>query len=56
MDAELCEVIAQVAAGQADDPGGDVFKKWLPDNDYRSIILAKQDRGNINAMELKSIR
>jgi hypothetical protein len=68
-DAELYKVIAQVTAGQAKDPGGGVFKKWLHDNDYCAIILAKgrgywvyeylsakKDRANINAMELMGFR
>jgi hypothetical protein len=40
-DKMLCKVIAQVIAGQADDLGGGVYKKWLSNNQYRSIILAR---------------
>lgn len=68
-DKVLCKAIAQVMAGQADDPGGGVFKKRLHDNDYRSIVLAKgrdywvyeylfarKDRANIAEAELKGFR
>lgn len=40
-DADLCDVIAEVAKGQADDLGGGVLKKRLGGNDYRAIILTK---------------
>ncbi len=40
-DDELCEAIAEVIKGQADDLGGGVFKKRLNKNMYRSIILTK---------------
>ena len=43
-DAELCDAIRQVMAGQADDLGGGVFKKRLNDNMHRSIVLAKGGR------------
>ena len=68
-DIELCEAIAQVLAGQADDLGGGVFKKRLNSNMYRAIILAKggaywvyeylfakKDQGNIQADELAGFR
>jgi len=68
-DAELCEAIAEVMKGQADDLGGGVFKKRLDKNRHRSLILArgrsywiyaylfaKQDRANIDADELKAFR
>ena len=38
---ELCEAVRQVAAGQADDLGGGVFKKRLNRNEHRAIILTK---------------
>jgi hypothetical protein len=44
LDPALCEAIAQVMQGQADDLGGGVFKKRLNDNRHRSIILAKSGR------------
>lgn len=40
-DTELCEAIAEVLRGQADDLGGGVFKKRLNKNLRRSIILAR---------------
>ena len=68
-DAELCEAIAQVLAGQVDDLGGDVYKKRLNSNMHRSIILAKggkywiyeylfgkKDRDNIEDDELAGFR
>ena len=68
-DAALCNAIAQVMAGQADDLGGGVFKKRLSNNLFRSIILArggdywvyqflfgKQDRANIDDEELSQFR
>lgn len=68
-DAELCEAIAQVMAGQADDLGGGVFKKRLNNNLHRSIVLAKggkfwvyeylfakKDRSNIEDDELSAFR
>jgi hypothetical protein len=68
-DAELCDAIRQVMAGQADDLGGGVFKKRLNDNMHRSIILAKggrywvyeylfakKDRDNIEDDELTAFR
>ena len=68
-DIELCDAIAQVLAGQADDLGGGVFKKRLNSNMYRAIILArggaywvfeylfaKKDQGNIQADELAGFR
>lgn len=68
-DSELCEAIAQVMQGQADDLGGGVFKKRLNDNMHRSIILAKggrywvyeylfakKDRDNIRDDELSAFR
>ena len=68
-DAELCQAIAQVLAGQADDLGGGVFKKRLNNNQHRSIVLAKggrfwvyeylfakKDRGNIEDDELSAFR
>ena len=66
---ELCEAIAQVLAGQADDLGGGVYKKRLNNNMHRSIILAKggiywiyeylfakKDQGNIAVDELAGFR
>ncbi|PPQ34139.1 type II toxin-antitoxin system RelE/ParE family toxin [Rhodopila globiformis] len=68
-DDELCEAIAEVRKGQADDLGGGVFKKRLDKNRHRSIIVAKgrrywvyaylfakQDRANIESDELKAFR
>jgi hypothetical protein len=43
-DEELCEAIAEVRLGQADDLGGGVFKKRLDKNRSRSIVLAKGRR------------
>ena len=42
-DAELCEAIAEVRKGQADDLGG-------------AYLLAKKDRANIDDDELKAFR
>ena len=69
IDAELCDAIIQVMAGQADDLGGGVFKKRLNSNMYRAIILAKggaywvyeylfakKDLDNIQADELAGFR
>jgi hypothetical protein len=68
-DRALCEALQQVCAGQADDLGGEVYKKRLNDNRHRSIILArgakywiyeflfaKQDRSNIDDDELTAFR
>lgn len=68
-DEELCEAIAEVRKGQADDLGGGVYKKRLNKNRSRSIILAKgglhwvyeylfakQDRDNIDDKELAGFR
>jgi hypothetical protein len=68
-DEALCEAIAQVRLGQADDLGGGVFKKRLDKNRRRSIILArgrrywvyaylfaKKDRANIDEDELTAFR
>jgi hypothetical protein len=68
-DKELCEAIAEVRKGQADDLGGGVFKKRLDKNRHRSIIVAKgrrywvyaylfakKDRANIEGDELKAFR
>ena len=68
-DEALCEAIAQVRLGQADNLGGGVFKKRLDKNRSRSIILAKggrywvyaylfakKDRANIEDDELKAFR
>lgn len=68
-DDELCEAIAEVRKGQADDLGGGVFKKRLDKNRSRSIILAKggvhwvyaylfakRDRDNIDDKELVGFR
>ncbi len=43
-DADLCDAVRQIMAGQADDLGGGVFKKRLRNNEYRSIVLAKGGR------------
>jgi hypothetical protein len=40
-DDELCEAIADVRKGQADDLGGGVFKKRLDKNRRRGIILMR---------------
>ena len=40
-DAALCKAIKEVAEGKADDLGGNVYKKRLHQNRYRSIIVAK---------------
>jgi hypothetical protein len=66
-DDELCEAIAEVRKGHADDLGGGVFKKRLAKNRSRSIIVAKggrywvyaylfakKDRANIDEDELKA--
>lgn len=68
-DDELCEAIAEVRKGQADDLGGGVFKKRLDKNRHRSLILAKggvhwvyeylfakKDRDNIDDKELVGFR
>ena len=68
-DAELCQAIAEVRKGQADDLGGGVFKKRLDKNRSRSIILAKggvhwvyeylfakKDRDSIDDTELAAFR
>jgi hypothetical protein len=68
-DDVLCEAIAEVRKGQADDLGGGVFKKRLDKNRHRSIIVAKgrrywvyaylfakKDRANIEDDELKAFR
>jgi hypothetical protein len=68
-DAELCEAIHQIAAGQVDNLGGGVFKKRLNNNMYRSILLAKgshfwiyeylfakKDKDNIQDDELAAFR
>lgn len=68
-DEELCEAIAEVRAGQADDLGGGVYKKRLDRNRSRGIILAKsgrlwvyaylfakKDRDNIEDDELAAFR
>lgn len=68
-DDELCDAIAQVIKGQADDLGGGVFKKRLNKNQHRAIIVAKagrhwiyeylfakKDRANIEDNELAAFR
>ncbi len=68
-DEELCEAIAEIRLGRADDLGGGVFKKRLNKNRHRSIILAKgrrywvyaylfakKDRANIDEDELRAFR
>lgn len=68
-DAELCEAIKEVQAGQAVDLGGGVWKKRLNLNQDRSIILArggqlwifqylfhKKDRASIDQAELKGFK
>lgn len=68
-DSELCEAIAEVMKGQADDLGGGVMKKRLNRNEHRSIILmkgernwfyqylfAKKDRANIDDDELAAFK
>ena len=68
-DANLCEAIKEVMAGQAVDLGGGVYKKKLNKNQHRSIVLAKggdywiyeylfakNDRDNIDDTELEMFR
>ena len=68
-DDELCDAIAEVMKGQADDLGGSVFKKRLNKNMHRSIVLArgrtywvyaylfaKKDQDNIDDGELNAFR
>ena len=68
-DADLCDAIKEVMAGQAVDLGGGVYKKRLNKNQHRSIILAKggnywiyeylfakNDRDNIDDAELEMFR
>ena len=68
-DANLCEAIKEVMAGQAVDLGGGVYKKKLNKNQHRSIVLAKggaywiyeylfakNDRDNIDDAELEMFR
>jgi hypothetical protein len=68
-DEELCQAIAEVRLGQADDLGGGVFKKRLDRNRRRSIIVAKgrrywvyaylfakKDRAIIDEDELRAFR
>ncbi|MGV7174838.1 type II toxin-antitoxin system RelE/ParE family toxin [Xanthomonas axonopodis pv. ricini] len=68
-DADLCEAMAQVRNGQAEDLGGGVYKKRLSDNDQRGIVLAKggeywiyefiftkQDKSDLKPNELKDFR
>lgn len=68
-DKELCDAVAEVAKGQADELGGGVFKKRLDRNRQRAIILhraagwwffvfmfAKQNRANIDDRELAGFR
>ncbi len=68
-DQDLCDAIAQVRLGQADDLGGGVFKKRLNKNEHRAIILskademwiyeyvfAKKDQANIDDAELRAFR
>ncbi|MES2299946.1 MAG: type II toxin-antitoxin system RelE/ParE family toxin [Pseudomonadota bacterium] len=43
-DADLCEAVAEIWQGKADDLGGGVWKKRLNNNQDRSIILAKGKR------------
>lgn len=69
IDADLCDAIKDVMAGQAVDLGGGVYKKRLNKNQHRSIILpkggeywiyeymfAKNDRDNIDDAELEMFR
>ena len=68
-DADLCDSIKEVMAGQAVDLGGGVYKKRLNKNQHRSIILAKggeywiyeylfakNDRDNIDDAVLEMFR
>jgi hypothetical protein len=68
-DRELLAAAAAIAAGQADDLGGGVFKKRLGDNRQRAIVLAKsgefwvfvylfakKDRANIDEGGLAAFR
>lgn len=43
-DDDLCEALAEVMLGQADDLGGGVWKKRLNKNMDRSIVVAKGGR------------
>ena len=69
VDADLCDAIQEVMAGQSVDLGGGVYKKRLNKNQHRSIILAKggeywvyeylfakKDRDNIDDAELEMFR
>ncbi len=40
-DADLCQAVQEVMAGQAVDLGGGVYKKRLNKNAHRSLLLAK---------------
>ncbi|CAG9186305.1 type II toxin-antitoxin system RelE/ParE family toxin [Cupriavidus pampae] len=68
-DQELCRAAEQLFAGQADDLGGNVWKKRLSKNTHRSIVVnkvgefwvfvflfAKADMENIDARELKDFK
>jgi len=68
-DDELCQAIAAVKLGHADNLGGGVFKKRLQQNRSRAIILAKggknwiytflfakQDQANLSQSELDGFR
>ncbi|WP_336778687.1 type II toxin-antitoxin system RelE/ParE family toxin [Pantoea sp. USHLN256] len=68
-DDELCQAIAAVKLGHADNLGGGVFKKRLQQNRERAIILAKggknwiytflfakQDQANLSESELEGFR
>lgn len=68
-DEELCNAIAAVKLGYADNLGGGVFKKRLHHNRDRAIILAKggknwiytflfakQDQANLSESELEGFR
>lgn len=68
-DDELCQAIAAVKLGHADNLGGGVFKKRLQQNRSRAIILAKggknwiytflfakQDQTNLSQSELDGFR
>ncbi|MHC8303083.1 type II toxin-antitoxin system RelE/ParE family toxin [Pseudomonas sp. ZS1P83] len=68
-DDELREAFTEMLNGQADNLGGEVWKKRLNANRHRSIVLArgghywiyqllfaKKDRSNINFAELTELR
>lgn len=68
-DAELLKAASEIARGQCDALGGNVFKKRLRRNGHRALVLlvtddawiyqylfAKKDRANIGIDELDALR